>query len=77
MPNAQRKEGFHLNAYKLMKKAGYDFNNLHVLGKIMVVETYNLNKMQKTIKKQGGLIEISKVGLVTIIVNPDTRLTQG
>ena len=32
-PNAQTKEGFDSNAYKLMEKADYDFNNPVVLGK--------------------------------------------
>jgi len=32
-----------------MKKAGYDFNNPVALGKVVEVETYDLNKVQKKI----------------------------
>ena len=48
-PNTRMKEGFNLNAYKLMEQAGYDFNNPVVLGKLVDVKTYNLNKMPKKI----------------------------
>jgi len=43
-PNARTKEGFDLNMYNLLEKAGYDFNNLVALGKVVEVETYGLNK---------------------------------
>ena len=41
-----------------MKKVGYDFNNLITLGKVVEVETYGLNKMQKKIQEQGGIAEV-------------------
>jgi len=63
LPNAQTKEEFNQNTYKLMEKAGYDFNNLVTLGKVVEVETYDLNKTQKKIHEQGDLVEVSKVGL--------------
>ena len=44
-----------------MKKVGYDFNNLITLGKVVEVETYGLNKMQKKIQEQEGLVEVLKV----------------
>jgi len=46
-----------------MEKAGYDFNNLVALRKVVQVETYDLNKTQKKIQEQGGLVEVPKVGL--------------
>jgi len=49
LPNARTREGFDSNAYKLMEKACYNFNNPVVLGKIVEVETYGLNKTQKKI----------------------------
>ena len=33
LPNARTKEGFDPNAYKLMEKVGYDFNNPVALGR--------------------------------------------
>jgi len=45
MPNARPKQGFNLNTYKIMKKVGYDFNHLVVLGKVVEMETFGLNKM--------------------------------
>jgi len=68
--NAQTKEGFNSNAYKLMEKAGYNFNNPVVLGKVVKVQTYGLNKMQKKIQEQEDLIEVQKVGLSYTPVQP-------
>ena len=48
--NARTKEGFDPNAYKLMEKAAYDFNNPFLLGKVVELETYSLNKIQKRVK---------------------------
>ena len=64
------KEGFNLNAYKLMEKAGYDFNNPVALGKLVEVETCGLNKTQKKIQEQGGLVEVPKVDLGYTPVEP-------
>jgi len=38
------KEGFDSNAYKLMGKTGYGFNNHVLLGKVVEVQTYDVNK---------------------------------
>ena len=52
LPNAWTKGGFDPNAYKLMEKAGYDFSNPDALGKVVEVETYGLNKIQKRFKSK-------------------------
>ena len=62
LPNARTKKGCNPNVYKLIEKAGYDFNNPIALGKIVEVETYDLNETQKKIQKQGGQLEVLKVG---------------
>ena len=62
-PKERTNEGFDPTAYKLMEKAGYDFNNPFLLGKLVEPETYDLNKTQKTIQRKRGLVEVSKVGL--------------
>ena len=53
-----------------MEKVGYDFNNTVALGKLVEVETYGLNKMQKKIQEQGGLVKVPKVGLGYTPVQP-------
>ena len=63
MPNARTKEGFGPNAYKVIEKADYDLNYPTVLGKVVEVESYDLNKMQKKIQEQKGLVIVSKDGL--------------
>jgi len=62
-PNAITKEEFNLNAYKLIEKENYVFSNPALLGKVVEVETYGLNKTQKKIQEQGSLVEVSTVGL--------------
>jgi len=41
------KEGFDPNAYKLMERASYDFQNLTTLGKVIEVKPHGLMKLKK------------------------------
>ncbi|XP_074313449.1 uncharacterized protein LOC141648620 [Silene latifolia] len=59
----QEKGVFNSNAYKLLAKAGYDFENPTPLGKIISVEPYGLNETQKKLFKEEGSFSASKVGL--------------
>ena len=63
LPSVRTKEGFDPNAYKLMEKAGYDFQNPTTLGKVVEVKPHGLNETQKKIQEQGGSTGFSKVGL--------------
>ena len=40
LPSVRTKEGFDPNAYKLMEKAGYDFQNPATLGKVVEVKPH-------------------------------------
>ena len=44
LPSVWTKEGFDPNAYKLMEKAGYDFQNPATLGKVVEVKPHGLNE---------------------------------
>ena len=59
LPDTWTKGGFDTNAYKLMENASYDFNNPVVLEQVVDMETYDLNKTQKKIQEQGGLVTVS------------------
>jgi len=50
--NVQTKEGFNPNAYKLMEKTGYDFQNPATLGKVVKVKPRGLNETQKRSKSR-------------------------
>jgi len=63
LPHAWTKEGFDLNTYELMDRAGYDFQNPATLGKVIEVKAHGLNETQKVIHEQGGSVGVSKVGL--------------
>jgi len=63
LPSMRTKEGFDRNAYKLMEKVGYDFQNPATLGKVVEVKPHGLNEIQKKIQEQGGSVGFSKVGL--------------
>jgi len=63
LPNARTKEGFNLQAFKLMEKAGYNFQNETTLGKVVEAKPHSLNKTQRKIQEQGDSIGASKVGL--------------
>jgi len=65
LPNARTKEGFDPNAYKLMKKASYDFQNPTTLGKVVEAKPHGLDETQRKIQEQGGSVGVSKVGLVS------------
>jgi len=45
--NAWSKERFYPNAYKLMKKASYDFTNPVALGKVVEIKTCGFKKHKK------------------------------
>ncbi|XP_074297818.1 uncharacterized protein LOC141628598 [Silene latifolia] len=51
---------FDSNAYKLLAKAGYDFTNPTLLGKVIEVEPYGLNKAQQELFKQEGTFIVTK-----------------
>ena len=63
LPSVRTKEGFDPNAYKLMEKASYDFQNPAILGKVVEVKPHGLTETQRKIQEQGGSEGISKVGL--------------
>ena len=63
LPHTRTKEGFDPNAYKLMERASYDFQNPATLGKVIEVKPHGLNETQKMIQEQGGSVGASKVGL--------------
>jgi len=63
LPSARTREGFDPNAYKLMKRAGYDFQNPIALGKVVKVKPHGLTETQRKIQEQGGSVAVSKVGL--------------
>ena len=44
LPSVRTKEGFDPNAYKLMEKAGYDFQNPATLGMVVEVKPHGLNE---------------------------------
>ena len=62
LPHTRTKEGFDPNAYKLMERAGYDFQNPATLGKVIEVKAHGLNETQKVIQEQGGSVGVYKVG---------------
>ena len=49
LSDARTKEGFDPNAYKLMEKAGYDFQNPTTLGKVVEAKPQGLNETQRKI----------------------------
>jgi len=63
LPNARTKEGFDPNAYKLMEKVGYDFQNPTTLRKVVEAKPHGLNETQRKIQEQGGSVGVSKVEL--------------
>ncbi|KAL9239139.1 hypothetical protein vseg_013488 [Gypsophila vaccaria] len=65
---------FDPNAYKLLEKAGYDFENPILLGSVIEAEPYGLNEEQKKIFKQEGNYTATKVGLGYELPTP-TKVT--
>ena len=53
LPSARTKKGFDPNAYKLMERAGYDFQNPATLGKVVEVKPYGLTKNSKKDSRAG------------------------
>jgi len=56
-------DGFDPNAYKLMKKSGYDFDKPVSLGHVIEAKPHGINETQKKIQEQGGVVVVLKVGL--------------
>ncbi|CAL8088707.1 unnamed protein product [Prunus armeniaca] len=67
LPVKRTKKGFDPNAYKLMSKAGYDFDLSPSLGELNLditgERTHGLNETQKKLKKQGYIINSARAGL--------------
>jgi len=63
LPSVWTREGFDPNAYKLMKRAGYDFQNPAALGRVVEAKPHGLTETQRKIQEQGGSVGVSKVGL--------------
>ncbi|KAM1794419.1 hypothetical protein ACFX11_034898 [Malus domestica] len=67
LPTKRTEEGFDLNAYKLMSKAGYDFASSSNPGKkvsnTVNDKEHNLTKTQKKLKEHGYGVDNNKVGL--------------
>ena len=57
------RDGFDLNAYKLLKKSGYDFSKPRPLGNVIDVRLYGLNSKQKVIHRQGGRVVTPRISL--------------
>jgi len=49
---ARISDGFDLNAYKLMKKSGFDFSIPPLLGSVIEARPYGLNDTQKMIQNR-------------------------
>jgi len=63
LPKAHISDVFDLNAYKLMKRPGYDFSKPPLLGNVIDARPYGLNDTQKMIQKQGGGVVTPRIGL--------------
>ena len=62
-PKVCTEDGFDPNAYKLLKKFGYDFNIPVRLGCVIEAKPYDINETQKRIQLQGGATVVPKVAL--------------
>jgi len=58
----QTSDRFDLNAYKLMKKSGYDFSRPAPLGNAIKARCYALIDTQIMIQTQGGGVATWKIG---------------
>jgi len=63
LPKACTSDEFNPNAYKLMKRFGYNFSKLPLLGSVIEARPYELYDAQKIIQKQGGGIITPRTGL--------------
>ena len=72
LPKVRTNDGFDPNAYKLMKKYGYDFDKPISLGHVIEAKPYGINETQKKIQEQGGSSE-GRSWLCTTSTHPDFR----
>ena len=63
VPRVRTSDGLNSNAYKLMKKFGYDFSKPPPLGNIIEARPYGLNNTQNMIQRQGGGVVTPRIGL--------------
>ena len=70
MPEVLTNGRFEPNAYKLMKKPGYDFKNLACFGHFVKANPYGINETQKKIQEQRGLVALPRVGLSYVPSQP-------
>jgi len=56
-------DGFDPNAYKLMKRFGYNFSKWPLLGNAIEARPYGLNNTHKMIQKQGGGVVTPRISL--------------
>ena len=64
LPTKRTEEGFDLNAYKLMSKAGYNFASSSSPGKkVANIKERDLTKTQKKLKEHGYGVDNNKSGL--------------
>jgi len=63
LPKVSTEDGFDPNAYKLLRKSGYDFNRPVPLGCVIEAKPYGIYETQKRIQEQGGVVAVPKVGL--------------
>jgi len=64
LPNVHTSDGFNPNAYKLMKRSGYEFSKAPLLGSIIKVRAHGLNDTQK-MNRVAGVVK-PRVGLVYV-----------
>ena len=70
LPKVRTDDGFNPNAYKLMKKSGYESDNPISLGHVIEAKPYGINETQKKIQEQGGIVVVPKVGLGYVAPQP-------
>ena len=65
LSSARTREGFDPNAYKLMQRAGYEFQNPAALGKVVEAKPHGLTETQRKIQEQGGSVAVLKLDWVS------------
>jgi len=70
LPKVRTSDGFDPNAYKLMKKSGYDFSQPTPLGHVIEVKPHKLNSTQRASQSQGSSVTMPKVDLGYIQPQP-------
>ncbi|KAK9677082.1 hypothetical protein RND81_11G120500 [Saponaria officinalis] len=66
---------FDPNAYKLLSKSGYDFENPIPMGKVVEVVPYGLNQTQRKLHEQGNECQVTKLGIGYTPSMPNRPLT--